>query len=355
MESYFVKLWENLDNLEETILHLQNFHFEILTTAPWFYYPIKYFDQNSLNYLYQNFTSEYGFEPSGKKVKIPTQLRFDILDLFLFLIHLKEESIDSFLKAEKSAEFIYGSLDINFYETLKAQIETLPEGGICNFLETIKDRIIKRSDYAKVPDYMIQIKNIDKKLKDELKFTNQYILKLEKLEENTQLDILARPERKEEIYKDYILAKYREQLGKVPILDRLFGPANRQPNLNLSNTSICSIFGGCRMFLCDCLDPFEWFSGHCDICLKRIKKINYALRLPRIGGSWSGCYCSFECLESDITEKNFVLDDYIELDEVELYKYESSKFPKLFVNIFKTIILKGIEESDFIMKFDYTL
>lgn len=55
---------------------------------------------------------------------------------------------------------------------------------------------------------------------------------------------------------------------------------------------------GCRMLTCDefCEERQDWFTGYCDICDTMIEKKQYALRLPHVGGGWSGCFCGFDCL-----------------------------------------------------------
>lgn len=40
-----------------------------------------------------------------------------------------------------------------------------------------------------------------------------------------------------------------------------------------------------------------WFTGSCDECGKRIQNKQCAIRQPREGGGWRGCFCSFDCLK----------------------------------------------------------
>lgn len=98
---------------------------------------------------------------------------------------------------------------------------------------------------------------------------------------------------------------------------QMFGPIN--PCWDDNNHG-CHSIGGCRMFLCNYAEPFNtldqegnyietpddeimeedinyWFSGRCNTCNYRILYPEYCLRLPLEGGSWRGCYCSFECLD----------------------------------------------------------
>lgn len=82
---------------------------------------------------------------------------------------------------------------------------------------------------------------------------------------------------------------------------------------------ICVKYGGCRMLLCteyetrddigQEVDPFldfdlypdeyGWFRGTCDRCDLIIDRPHYAVRAPLNHGGWSGCYCSWKCVEDD--------------------------------------------------------
>ena len=94
-------------------------------------------------------------------------------------------------------------------------------------------------------------------------------------------------------------------------LFRYLGATNVIAGADLSADHICCKFGGCRMLTCICLeqddeyedediysvDALKWFSGNCDICQRGISAPHYAVRVPGLSGSWSGCYCSFEHAE----------------------------------------------------------
>jgi len=47
----------------------------------------------------------------------------------------------------------------------------------------------------------------------------------------------------------------------------------------------------------------HWFTGNCDNCLKKIKKMEYAVRKPIFTGGWNGCFCSFKCVLDKINEE----------------------------------------------------
>jgi hypothetical protein len=107
-----------------------------------------------------------------------------------------------------------------------------------------------------------------------------------------------------------------------------FGPVNTiysHCSSQLDKTHKCSKFGGCRMFSCTCfrspkfdyLDIMacdehifdeDWFTGRCDVCLKKIRDRRHAVRLPLYHGGWRGCYCSDDkCLNSDIQDPQTAL------------------------------------------------
>lgn len=83
--------------------------------------------------------------------------------------------------------------------------------------------------------------------------------------------------------------------------------------------------GPCRMFYCMCREfdeedalneedvdvAFdEWFSGECDICKVKIKKMRYAVRFPVDGGGWLGCYCSFTCMRKTKVRPIYSSDEF---------------------------------------------
>ena len=98
-------------------------------------------------------------------------------------------------------------------------------------------------------------------------------------------------------------------LGGDAALFRVFGPANPLVNQDLTLPGKSSLYGGCRMFLCDIFDyneEFEyvedWFTGVCDSCHLRIRQRWHALRKPRSHGGWVGCFCSWKCVKDSMLE-----------------------------------------------------
>jgi len=93
---------------------------------------------------------------------------------------------------------------------------------------------------------------------------------------------------------------------------RYYGPVNE-----IIGRECSGVNGPCRMFYCVCreekededisyldnVNPFEWFTGSCEECERKIRKLRYAVRFPVKGGGWAGCFCSFTCMKkSEIRE-----------------------------------------------------
>lgn len=92
--------------------------------------------------------------------------------------------------------------------------------------------------------------------------------------------------------------------------NRVFGPLNRSHERNCVSNFFLE--GPCRMLECLCKEDIDttsevidmkansWFIGKCQVCLKKIRDPSHAVRYPVKGGSWSGCYCSLECMKEDL-------------------------------------------------------
>lgn len=92
-------------------------------------------------------------------------------------------------------------------------------------------------------------------------------------------------------------------------LFRLFGPANPLVNQDLTLGGKSSLYGGCRMFLCDVFDWVDddnyyadWFTGVCGSCHLRIRHRWHAIRKPRPHGGWVGCYCTWDCVKQSLID-----------------------------------------------------
>ena len=86
---------------------------------------------------------------------------------------------------------------------------------------------------------------------------------------------------------------------------RVWGPPNRG---NYDCPACPNGKGPCRMLLCNCKEnteddeyyyDYEWFSGNCDNCRKKILDKSHCIRRPLIGGGWRGCFCSAECMKAN--------------------------------------------------------
>lgn len=109
-----------------------------------------------------------------------------------------------------------------------------------------------------------------------------------------------------------VLAAYSE--GENPEQSsaaRLFGPVNRMMDRDCISGSFA--IGPCRMLECLCCENSDvsydgekieevyssWFTGRCQVCLRSIRDLSHAVRLPLEEGGWSGCYCSIDCIRND--------------------------------------------------------
>lgn len=120
-------------------------------------------------------------------------------------------------------------------------------------------------------------------------------------------------------------------------IERVYGPANAIIGFDCVSSprkENGERVGPCRMLTCLCRELNEedeeidfdeyslenpesvWFSGHCLICKKSIKKARYAVRYPNEGGGWEGCFCSFECMK-DVTYRPVEKIDIYRMEEVE--------------------------------------
>lgn len=125
-------------------------------------------------------------------------------------------------------------------------------------------------------------------------------------------------EQKREALNDALENKAKADLADNEELFALFGPANLIVDADLANDeSECCKYGGCRMFTCiefeDFLDPSDniiykpeeystkdWFTGACQFCHLRIRRLWHAIRKPLDHGGWKGCYCSAKCIRDEL-------------------------------------------------------
>lgn len=112
-----------------------------------------------------------------------------------------------------------------------------------------------------------------------------------------------------------------DEVLKSQVLDWWFGPIC--PDINPKILSIDDVddpmykYGGKRMLLDtsyeydEFVDEYksEWFTGSCQQCHLKIAHEHYSIRKPRYKGGWSGCYCSWKCLEDEMEALLYQLDE----------------------------------------------
>jgi len=155
---------------------------------------------------------------------------------------------------------------------------------------------VQISPYAKEPIYIIDgFFNTDKIIENATLKVPEYV--------NGNVEIHKR---------NYIKYKTLQTQLRLALQDSLelfrsFGPVNVAVAMDFTDNINCSKYGGCRMLLCDCYDK-EWFKGFCEVCLQKIKNKRWAIRAPKITGSWTGCYCSPGCTVYNLQEKGDPLE-----------------------------------------------
>jgi len=100
-----------------------------------------------------------------------------------------------------------------------------------------------------------------------------------------------------------IVSRYK--LSSDEELFKRYGPVNTLVSDRLDMDHKCSDYGGCRMFLCTCMEgnkyldyedcDSDWFYHMCQWDMKFIPSRSWAWRIPLPIGGWRGCYCSEEC------------------------------------------------------------
>jgi hypothetical protein len=104
----------------------------------------------------------------------------------------------------------------------------------------------------------------------------------------------------------YITTESLKSLQDDTEIYQLLGPANPFTDSSMSQLT----YGGSRMFISNEFDYdddmetiVDWYTGRCQVCLRKINSRFRALRLPRPHGGWIGCYCSFDCVNTALTDK----------------------------------------------------
>jgi hypothetical protein len=117
---------------------------------------------------------------------------------------------------------------------------------------------------------------------------------------------------------------------------KVLGPVNLITGASLDSDDVCSKWGGCRMFTCNCFErdgkraglsfhsigsdldydedvdedddiEVDWFmTRSCHTCGIKIRSRVHALRQPLPHGGWLGAYCSKECLENNLSQEDMM-------------------------------------------------
>lgn len=131
------------------------------------------------------------------------------------------------------------------------------------------------------------------------------------LQKLAQSYIEASEEQKLEMVGDAVRAEYMEKMASMEIYFRLIGPRHPMADFRSNNYNHpCLKYGGCAMHGCnhepdlregqvpDFNAPVpDYFTGICDTCNRWIPYRVWCVREPLINGSYSGCYCSSDCIE----------------------------------------------------------
>lgn len=66
--------------------------------------------------------------------------------------------------------------------------------------------------------------------------------------------------------------------------------------------------------------PYDWFTGYCEVCLRRIRRRVHALRAPMPYGGWKGCFCSWQHVVDYIEQGDILLDTIVSLELARIIK-----------------------------------
>ena len=182
--------------------------------------------------------------------------------------------------------------------------------------------------------FIIENLNTDKAVRLLIKGLEQYDIEVEQLEEAksfiTEKYVQADTDTKIEMLQPVLLQNRRILLQENDTIFRILGPVNPLAGRRLTDDHHCSIYGGCRMLLCDTLDYddeddeyIDYYDGNCDRCRRKIAERHHCLRIPGENGAWKGCYDTLECaLEStnSIAEQELLKIVYEELMTIGIQK-----------------------------------
>lgn len=250
-----------------------------------------------------------------------------------------QEDPSAALYAQRLEEVFGIVLDDQFLsEALRLLDDTEMEGpGIDAIDRYFRNKLDRVAPYAPIPSWIknfdINVERLPRLRERELLLTSDlpneliadylltqvdnYGLVIEPEEGSTEKDVLINmleqmtPQDKEMFTVAFRVD--REELERIqndPDIARVYGPVNPYSDTDFSvlttpegepDTDL--IYGGARMFTDMSIEydydndrPLEdWFRGYCLQCSRRIRSYHHAVRVPRLGGGWLGCYDSWEC------------------------------------------------------------
>lgn len=264
------------------------------------------FTYDNVHYLLSSMYGVKTTDVNGKIIEIPPNLRITKEDVYYKVVGLNEDNIDDIYKrVDKIYREIAGPIDAEFYKSVRQmQIEYAEEEYPLD--DIICECIAESSPYADVPPHVIRIEeppNMQEILDNLTKIDDSYILDSSTAPPSIRRELITNPAMREPYRREYSKSRSRFALERSLFLGRLFGPVNRRAGDLLLGDDSCSIYGGCRMLICPCLDGPDWFVGYCMYCIKRIRNVGSSVRIPYMEGRWYGCYCSFKCCEDAIREE----------------------------------------------------
>lgn len=174
--------------------------------------------------------------------------------------------------------------------------------------------------YASVPRLMTSDQLVDQIMRDKEKAHSVPVSLNAEIRNQITSEINSMTDDKlNTLMREYIKASNNTVLQKDLELFRIYGPSFPGINVIYQHPE-CRKFGGCRMLLCVGHTPrtdadddeeaidFDWFTGSCTYCTRKIPNRWSAKRMPIPTGGWaSDTYCSWQCVIDDITEPDFII------------------------------------------------
>jgi len=217
-------------------------------------------------------------------------------------------SLDSCFESKyEDYKFLYDAsidININVARYMKARLVSMNEYANIPFYVKIQkdkmdfDSLVQKWTPRKIPILKEKdlIEYLYQKAKDNFSFSTN--------EENSFKQDLTNNIDIQQLSKIKFWEEYNN--NNADLFFRLFGFSNASEDI-LDGESTCTKFGGCRMFLCQCYSreegidyEIDWFTGYCNECGIRIRNRTHALRLPKLGGGWQFCFCTFHCIKNHI-------------------------------------------------------